>query len=231
MSGGEAYPAAESVCMLLVDDQVLYREGLRELIRRWPEFEVVGEASNGKEAVEFCRDHSVDLVLMDVQMPVMDGVEAAGIICRAHPGISVVMLTVAADDEHLFGALYNGAQGYILKDMPSRQLRNRLQGVMRGEAVLSGTVTARVLEELSAGHVDPQQKPSMEERRVLEQLTTREIQILRLVAQGMSNDEIGAQLYLSAGTVKKQLSSLMQKLYLTNRVQVAVHAIRVGLID
>ena len=132
----ESLSAENPVRVLLVDDQVLYREGLRELIRRWPEFSVIGEASNGKEAVGFCRTHSLDLVLMDVQMPVMDGVEAAGVICKENPELSVVMLTVAADDEYLFGALYNGAQGYILKDMPSRQLRNRLQGVVRGEAAL-----------------------------------------------------------------------------------------------
>lgn len=219
----------EPARVLLVDDQVLYREGLRELIRRWPEFQVVGEASNGQEAVEFCRRNPLDLVLMDVQMPVMDGVEATGIICAAHPRIAVVMLTVAVDDEHLFGALYRGAQGYILKDMPSRQLRNRLQGVVRGEGVLSGAVTARVLQELAATR--PRQRTQVGSGDDVARLSEREVQILRLVAQGLSNEEIGAQLYLSAGTVKKQLSALMQKLYLVNRVQVAVYAIRAGLVD
>lgn len=217
--------------VLLADDQVLYREGLRELIRRWPEFEVVGEASNGQDAVEFCRKDSPDLVLLDVQMPVMGGVEAAGIICSAHPEIAVVMLTVAADDEHLFGALYSGAQGYILKDMPSRQLRNRLQGVVRGEGALSGAVTARVLDELGANRIRRGQQVDAGADAVLAKLTEREVKILKLVAQGLSNEEIGAQLYLSAGTVKKQLSVLMQKLYLNNRVQVAVFAIRAGLIE
>lgn len=217
--------------VLLVDDQVLYREGLRELVRRWPEFEVVGEASNGKEAVERCRQNPPDLVLMDVQMPVMDGVEAAGVICAAHPEIAVVMLTVAIDDEYLFGALCNGAQGYILKDMPSRQLRNRLQGVIRGEGALSGAVTARVLQELGAHR--PPQAPGggKADEGSAASLSDREVDILRLVAQGLSNEEVGAQLYLSAGTVKKQLSALMQKLYLSNRVQVAVYAIRAGFVD
>lgn len=231
MTVEEGLSAESPARVLLVDDQVLYREGLRELIRRWPEFFVVGEASNGKEAVEFCRTHSLDLVLMDVQMPVMDGVEAAGVICRENSELPVVMLTVAVDDEHLFGALYNGAQGYILKDMPSRQLRNRLQGVLRGEAVLSGAVTARVLEELASGSAGSLYAAKPKEANVRDTLSERDVQILRLVAQGLSNEEIGAQLYLSAGTVKKHLSLLMQKLYLANRVQVAVFAIKAGLVE
>lgn len=217
--------------VLLVDDQVLYREGLCGLVRRWPEFEVAGEASNGREAVEFCRRSVPDLVLMDVQMPVMDGVEATGIICDAHPGIAVVMLTVTDDDEYLFGALYNGARGYILKDMPSRQLRNRLQGVIRGGGVLSDAVTERVLRELGSSRAQRHLVARGDEQGSPAKLSEREIQILRLVAKGLSNEEIGAQLYLSAGTVKKQLSALMQKLYLSNRVQIAVYAIRVGLVD
>ncbi|RDB62338.1 DNA-binding response regulator [Gordonibacter sp. 28C] len=217
--------------VLLVDDQVLYREGLCELMHRWPEFDVVGEASNGKEAVEFCRRIAPDLVLMDVQMPIMDGVEATGIICGAHPGIAIVMLTVTDDDEHLFRALYNGARGYILKDMPSRQLRNRLQGVIRGGGVLSDAVTARVLREFGLSRAQRYSATQDGEQGTFAQLSDREVQILRLVAKGLSNEEIGAQLYLSAGTVKKQLSALMQKLYLSNRVQVAVYAIRAGLVD
>lgn len=220
----------ETTRVLLVDDQVLYREGLRELMRHWPEFSVVGEASDGREAVEFCRREKPDLVLMDVQMPVMDGVQATDAIMRENPGVAVVMLTVANDDKYLFGALSCGARGYLLKDMPARQLRNRLQGVARGEAALSGAVTSKVLKELNL-HSSGRTLRDADRDGAVASLTEREIDILRLVAQGLSNEEIGTQLYLSAGTVKKQLSALMQKLYLDNRVQVAVFAIRSGLID
>lgn len=225
----EVVAVGEPTRVLIVDDQVLYRESLHELIKHWPEFEVVGEASNGREAVEFCRKHAPDLVLMDVQMPVMDGVEATGAICRNNSDITVVMLTVSDDDEHIFGALYNGAQGYLLKDMPARQLRNRLQGVARGEGTLSGAVTARVLKELTASHANLPAHTELRQAAV-QQLSERDIETLRLVAQGLSNEEIGARLYLSAGTVKKQLSSLMQKLNLENRVQIAVFAVRSGIV-
>ena len=214
--------------VLIVDDQVLYREGLAELMRHWPEFEVVGEASNGAEAVEFCRRDMPDMVLMDVQMPVMNGIEATSVIAGAHPGANIIMLTVGVEDEVLFSALAAGAKGYVLKDMPSRQLRNRLQGAVRGEAALSGAVATKLVEKVSrqsfAGvdaHVGAQSTQG---------LTEREIQILRLVAQGLSNEEIGAVLYLSAGMIKKHLRMIMQKYGFENRVQIAVFAVRSGLV-
>ncbi|NTU89174.1 MAG: response regulator transcription factor [Actinobacteria bacterium] len=214
----------------IVDDQVLYREGLRGLIEHWPEFSVVCEASNGKEAIELCRRTVPDLVLMDVQMPVMDGIEAAKIIHREFPQMAIVMLTVVMSDDYVFDALRTGIRGYMLKDTPARQLRNRLQGVLQGDATLSDAVTARVLDEFnrlrSASNAKPQEVPLGAEH-----LSAREIEVLRLVAHGMSNEEIGTQLYLSVGTVKKQLAVLMQKLNLENRVQVAVYAVRSGLID
>lgn len=214
----------------IIDDQVLYREGLRGLIEHWPEFSVVCEASNGKEAINLCRRMVPDLVLMDVQMPVMDGIEAAKTIHHEFPQIVIVMLTVVISDDCVFDALRTGIRGYMLKDTPARQLRNRLQGVLQGDATLSDAVTARVLDEFnrlrSASHAKPQEVPLGAEH-----LSNREIEVLRLVAHGMSNEEIGTQLYLSVGTVKKQLAVLMQKLNLENRVQVAVYAVRSGLID
>ena len=215
---------------VIVDDQILYRDGLRGLVESWPEFEVVGDAANGEEGVALCRRTNPDLVLLDLQMPVMDGIEAARIIRRDLPQTTIVILTVTSDDENVFAALQSGARGYILKDTPARQLRDRLRHVLRGGATLSDEVTGKVLDEfkyLRAG--------SAERSRInypgADRLTDREKDILRLVAEGISNEEIGARLYLSVGTVKKRLATLMQKLDVENRVQLAAYAVRVGFAD
>lgn len=224
-AGGAATPAR----VLVVDDQMLYREGLAGLMGHWPEFEVVGDAANGEEAVGLCRALRPDLVLMDVQMPVMDGVEATGIIHEEMPDVLVVMLTVSVDEEVLFSAFSRGAAGYVLKDTPSSQLRSHLRAALRGEMVLSGLLTERLIKRFLApmpAHVPPQ-RPDLREV----DLTEREIELLRLVAQGLSNDEIAAQMYISFGTVKKSLQALMQKLQLSNRVMLAGYAIRAGLVD
>ena len=215
--------------VVIVDDQVLYRDGLRELIGHWPEFKVVGDVSNGKDAIDLVDRLRPDIVLMDVQMPVMTGVEATKAITERHPDVNVVMLTVSVEEKYLLGALCNGATGYILKDTPARQLRDRLRGVVRGEAPLSGIVAKKMItriasQPMNAFRVD-------DEKEVVHDLTEREIEIVRLVAQGLSNEDIASQLYLSAGTVKKQLRLLMQKLSLQNRVQIAVYALRNGLVD
>lgn len=209
--------------LLIVDDQLLYREALCELISHWPEFRVIGQAGDGQKAVDFCAMSVPDLILMDVQMPVMDGIDATKAIKERYPKAKIVMLTVSVDDEHLFGAIENGAEGYILKDTPARQLRNRLHNVIDGEGTLSGLVTAKVLKQLSA---NPRNNADAVD---LSSLTPRETELLALVAKGRSNEEIGAELYLSPGTVKKKLSALMQKLDVENRVQLAVLATKAGL--
>lgn len=215
--------------ILIVDDQALYRDGLFELISHWPEFKVVGVASNGKEAIDLVERALPNIVLMDVMMPVMDGVEAVGVIAERYPDVSVVMLTVSAEKNHLFGALCNGAAGYILKDTPARQLRDRLRWAARGEAPISGVVAKKLIAELASRSTE--ELLGTEDQHTVHDLTDRDIEIIRLVAQGLSNEDIAAQLYLSAGTVKKQLRLLMQKLSLQNRVQIAVYAIRRGLVD
>ena len=216
--------------ILLVDDQVLYREAMRGLIDRWPEFDVVAEASDGVEAVELTRELYPDLVLMDVRMPQMDGVEAARLIHDEFPEVAIVMLTVESDKDIVFDALGNGARGYLLKDTPARKLRDRLHSIIAGEMALSESVTAPVVDEFARlretvgrNGQNGADVPSSDH------LTDREKDILRLVAQGKSNEEIGAELYLSVGTVKKQLSNLMLRLCLENRVQAAVYAVKAGL--
>lgn len=220
--------------ILLVDDQVLYREAVRSLIERWPEFEVVAEASDGAEAVELACELKPDLILLDVRMPKMDGVEAARRILRHVPDTKIVMLTVESDKDHVFEALQNGARGYLLKDTPARKLHDRLRSVVQGEMALSESVTAPVVDEFarlraSVGRAAADGGAISRLREDAHGLSARDKTMLRLVAQGKTNEEIGAELYLSVGSVKKQLSSLMLQLGVDNRVQLAVYAVKAGL--
>lgn len=224
--------ADDVTTVLLVDDQVLYREAMRGLIERWPEFHVVAEASDGAEALELARSLAPDLVLMDVRMPKMDGIESARFIHAELPEAIIVMLTVESDKQLVFDALQTGIRGYLLKDTPARKLRDRLHSIMDGEMSLSESVTGPVVDELTrlreaagaaSGQASTGDIPSPEH------LSDREKDILRLVAQGKSNEEIAGELYLSLGTVKKQLGNLMLRLCLENRVQAAVYAVKVGL--
>lgn len=218
--------------ILLVDDQVLYREAMCGLIERWSEFEVVAEASDGAEAVELALDMKPDLILMDVRMPNMDGIAAAKAIHDQLPGVSIVMLTVESDKDLVFDALQTGIRGYLLKDTPARKLRDRLHSIMEGEASLSESVTAAVMDEFTRLREETGVASTTSELGDIpspDHLTDREKDILRLVAQGKSNEEIARELYLSLGTVKKQLGNLMLRLCLENRVQAAVYAVKVGL--
>lgn len=220
--------------ILLVDDQVLYREAVRSLIDRWSEFEVVAEASDGAEAVELACALKPDLILLDVRMPKMDGVEATRRIIGHVPDAKIVMLTVESDKDHVFEALQNGARGYLLKDTPARKLHDRLRSVVQGEMALSESVTAPVVDEFarlraSAGCAASDGGAVSRLREDAARLSERDKTMLRLIAQGKTNEEIGAELYLSVGSVKKQLSSLMLQLCVDNRVQLAVYAVKAGL--
>lgn len=210
--------------ILLVDDHVLFREGLFSLMQRWEDFEVVGEASNGQQAILMSRDYLPDLVLMDITMPVMNGLEATKRITRELPTTRVVILTVSEDEENLFEAIKSGAAGYILKDAPSRRLHDQLRGVMRGESPLSGAVATKMLAEFN------RQSEKHGSTEVEEPLTEREQEVLQHVSEGLSNQEIAERLCLSENTIKKHLRNILQKLHLNNRVQAAVFAAREGLI-
>jgi len=214
--------------LLLVDDHVLFREGVAALAsRHWDDFEVVGEASNGQEALEMARELLPDIILMDVSMPVMDGLEATRRLHRELPTSRVVILTVSEEETNLFEAIKSGAVGYVLKNMPSRRLHSYLQGVMRGEAPMSGAMAAKVLEEFSRRGDPAQESLHMAE----ESLSDREREVLQLVAEGLTNQEIGERLCLSENTIKKHLANVLDKLHLSNRVQAAVYAVREGLVD
>lgn len=213
--------------MLLVDDHVLFREGIRSLMSRWDDIEVVGEAASGQEAIAAARALSPDIVLMDISLPGIDGIQATRLITTEFPSIRVVMLTMSDDEDHLFEAIRSGAAGYVLKNTPSRRLHDELRGLLHGEAPLSGAVAAKILKEFKALQSPPNPtatpQPPVND---LDALTERERQVLRVLAHGASNAEIARQLCLSENTVKKYVHNLLQKLHLENRVEAATYATR-----
>jgi len=209
--------------VLVADDHALFRDGVCSLIHRWPEFGVVGCAADGEEAVRLCAELRPDLVLMDVRMEPMGGVEAAQAISALELGARVAMLTVSDLGDDVYQALRNGAHGYLSKNESAEQLHDALVSLMEGQTVLSPAIAAKVLTEFTAaGRTMPGGSPDAV------RLSFRERQVLRLLVEGMSNVEIGRSLHLSEGTVKKYLGTIMTKLHARNRVQVAVLGLRRG---
>lgn len=218
-----------SLRLLIVDDQALFREGLASLLGSQEDITVVGQAGDGIEAVELVRALQPDLVLMDVNMPQMNGLEATREILRESPSVRIVILTVSDDDDDLFAAIKAGAVGYLLKNMRADSLFERLRGAIRGEAALSPILAARVLEEF-ARQRQPENsaaKPPSESS----ELSVRERSVLQLVINGASNREIAAELDIAESTVKRHLHNILEKLHLENRIQAAAYAMRKGLID
>ena len=216
--------------ILLADDHALYREGVREFIAKWDDFEVVGEVQNGLEAVEFCRANPPDIALLDVKMPLMDGVTACGAIHRENPGIAIVMLSLYCDSDRVLSAIANGARGYLLKSIYARELRDRLQSVLADGAVLSDEAAAVCFEAIRKQRFAPVMQDADMQRK-LDMLTDHEKELLHLVALGASNKEIAERLYIGESTVKKQLNVVTTKLELKNRVQAATFALRSGLAE
>lgn len=211
--------------VLLADDQTLFRKAVAALLASSANFEVVGEAEDGVQAVEKARQLRPDLILMDVRMPRCDGIEATRQIKSEFPNIKVVILTVSDEDDDLFEAIKSGAQGYLLKNLRPEALFDYLEGVFRGEVALTPAVATKVLNEFLRLSSQPATPSS-----VLEVLTPREREILRLVAQGSSNKEIGSALNIVEGTVKNHLHHVLEKLHLRNRAQAAASALRDGLL-
>jgi two-component system, NarL family, nitrate/nitrite response regulator NarL len=187
---------------------------------------VVGEAENGLEGVEKASALLPDLVVMDVEMPVMDGVEATRLIREQQPAVKVVMLTVSESDEHVFEAIRLGAHGYLLKDLRPEQLFDLIRSVMRNETPLSPAIAGRLLEEIRNGATTRTSSPTPSEEP---SVTPRELEILQLVAEGMSNKEIGKRLWITEGTVKNHVHNALEKLHMKNRIQAAAYIVRQGL--
>jgi len=207
--------------ILLADDHPLFRDGVASLLEAWGH-EVVGQAADGAQAVDLAARLHPDLVLMDVRMPGVSGLTATQRIKDADPSVGIVMLTVSEDEDDLFVAIKAGAQGYLLKNLESRQLRSMIEGVGRGEAAITPATAARILDEFARA-----QRPTGAEA---EHLTERELDVLRLVVDGLRNKEIAAQLAISENTVKFHLKNIVEKLHVQSRTELAARAVREGLL-
>ena len=216
--------------VLLADDHALFREGLAGIIASQPDLEVVGEANDGLEAVVKAQELKPDLILMDVQMPGMDGLEATRQIKQALPETVIVMLTVRGDDEMLFEALKNGAQGYLLKDIQSKEMLSMLRGALKGEAALSSALAARVLTEFRRLSSQTQKHPILEGEEELVDLTHRELDVLTVAAQGASDKEIAEKLSISIHTAKSHMRNILSKLHVNTRREAARLAKSKGLV-
>jgi DNA-binding NarL/FixJ family response regulator len=213
-----------AVRVLIADDQSLVRAGFRLVLENHDDIEVVGEASNGHEAVHGAGRLQPDVVLMDIRMPELDGIAATAQITERHPA-RVLVLTTYDLDEYVYDALQAGASGFLLKDTPPEQLAGGIRAVAAGEALLAPTVTRRLIEEFA--RVGPASRARPAE---LDELTPRELEVLRLLARGMSNAEIAAQFVLGETTVKTHVAHVLNKLGLRDRVQAVVLAYESGLV-
>ncbi len=206
--------------VLLVDDQSLIRQGLKVLLELEPDLEIVGEAENGEIAVNLIAQLTPDVVLMDIRMPIMDGVAATREIQKDFPGVKVLVLTTFDDDEYVKAALQHGAMGYLLKDTPSEELAVAIRAVQKGYTQLGPGIVKKLLTHFP--NPAPSQTPAIPPS--LAELTPREKEVLRLIATGANNREIAQQLYISEGTVKNHVTNILNRLNLRDRTQAAIIA-------
>jgi NarL family two-component system response regulator LiaR len=207
-----------TIRLLLVDDHAVVRQGLRMFLSLDPDFEIVGEAADGNAALKLARELQPDVVLMDLLMPGMDGIEATGILRREMPDIEVIALTSVLEDSSVVGAIRAGAIGYLLKDTEANELIRSIKAAAEGQVQLSPQAAARLMREVRAP-----ESP--------EALTERETEVLRLLAQGQSNKEIARGLSIGEKTVKTHVSSILGKLNVSSRTQAALYAVRIGLVE
>jgi DNA-binding NarL/FixJ family response regulator len=212
--------------LLIADDQALVRVGLRKIMETEPDTTVVGEASNGAEAVSAVRALRPDVVLMDIRMPVLDGIEATRRIISAQPGTKVLILTTFGLDSYVYDALRAGASGFMLKDAPPEEIAAAVRIVAGGDALLAPAVTRAVIDEFARRPAP--RAPAMP--AAVGELTSREREVLELLVRGLSNPEICAQLVISDATAKTHVGRILQKLGLRDRVQVVIYAYETGLV-
>ena len=212
--------------VLLADDHHLFREGLSNILNAQPDFQVIGEAEDGLEAIIKARELLPDLILMDVGMPGCDGLEATQRIKRESPSVTIVMLTVRDEDEKLFESIRHGAQGYLLKSIRSREMLDLLRGSVRGEAAITSSLGGRILEEFRRQGRGASQDPQTD----LATLTAREMQVLSLAAEGATDKEIAKSLTISIHTVKSHMRNILAKLHLNRRHEAALLARQEGLL-
>jgi two-component system NarL family response regulator len=212
--------------VMLVDDHELFRRGLDLVLRDESDIEIVGEASDGLAAIERAAELQPDVVLMDVRLPGIGGIEATRRIRNAQPATKVVMLTVSDDEEDLFGAIRAGASGYLLKEISIDEVANAIRAVVRGQALVTPSMAAKLFSEFNvlSRRVDAQHGTTP-------RLTDREVEVLRLVAKGMSNKEIATELVIAENTVKNHVRNILEKLQMRSRMEAAMYAVREKLVD
>jgi DNA-binding NarL/FixJ family response regulator len=208
--------------VIICDDQAIVRDGLEMLLKLEPDFKVVGVAEDGAAAVEMAAKEKPDLVLMDLKMPIMNGVEATRQIRTRYPDIKVLVLTTYDDDEWVFDAIQAGASGYLLKDTPRDEVVKAIRGTVTGKTYVDPSIAGKVLRQASSHQTQPASL-------ITSQLTEREIEVLRLIAKGLNNKDISDHLFLSEGTIRNHVSAILAKLGVSDRTQAAVIAIQHGL--
>lgn len=211
----------EAIRILIADDHPVVREGLFAMLSRESDFEVVGEARDGVEAVNKAKELSPEVVLMDLRMPELDGVEAMNQIKSAKPDTKFIILTTYSDDDYIFRGIEAGARGYLLKDAPREELFKAIRAVHRGESLIQPVVASKVLDRLTELS---RRAPSGEE------LSERELEVLRLIAKGAANKEIGVELSIAQSTVKTHISTIFQKLGVNDRTEAVTEALKKGII-
>ena len=215
-----------AIRLLIADDQALVRAGVRMILDAEPDLEIVAEAADGVEALEAVDRYTIDVALMDIRMPNLDGIEATRRLVARSPTTHVLILTTFDLNEYVYEALRAGAAGFLLKDAPPEQLVDAIRVVASGEALLAPTITRRVIEEF-VRRPPPATGPPPE----VDSLTARELEVLRLIARGRSNAEIAKELFLGETTVKTHVARILQKLELRDRVQAVVFAYETGLVQ
>ncbi len=219
-----------SITLIIVDDHEVVRQGVRAYLSAQPDLEVIGEAGSGEEAVRLAGELVPDVALLDLIMPGMDGIEATRRLKKVSPRTQVVVLTSFHEDEHIFPALRAGAISYLLKDIKMEEMAEAVRRAARGEATLHPRVAARVIKEISGPGHGGGHGAGRDSINPYTELTERELEVLRLIADGKSNGEIAAQMVVSENTVKGHVSNILSKLHLADRTQAAVFAWREGIV-
>ncbi len=218
---------SEKLRVLVVDDHALFRRGLQMVLEQEEDLELVGEASDGNEAVEKASELMPDVILMDVRMPKRSGIEAAGQIRDLLPHVKILMLTISDEEADLYEAIKAGASGYLLKEIPIEEVADAIRSVWAGQSRISPSMASKLLNEFAAMSKAGADRPQVPTPR----LTEREMEVLRLVAQGLNNRDIAKQLFISENTVKNHIRNILEKLHLHSRMEAVVYAVREKLLE